>query len=64
MVCQPYASVRLNGRDVGYTPVNLNKVREGEHRLVLHREGYETIEESVSVRPGQVNLFRYLLVRR
>ena len=64
VVCRPYASVRLNGRDLGYTPVNLNKVREGEHRLVLHREGYETIEESVSVRPGQINLFRYSLVRR
>jgi serine/threonine protein kinase len=64
VVCQPYASVRLNGRDVGYTPVNLDKVREGEHRLVLHREGYETIEESVTVRPGQINRFQYSLVRR
>ena len=64
VVCQPYASVRLNGRDVGFTPVNLDKVREGEHRLVLHREGYETIEDSVTVRPGQINLFQYALVRR
>jgi hypothetical protein len=64
VVCQPYASVRLDGKDVGYTPINLEKVQEGDHQIVLYREGYETIEETVTVHPDQINLFPYTLVRR
>lgn len=64
VVCQPFASVRVDGREVGYTPINIKRVREGEHRLVLYREGFQTIDETVAVRPGLINLFQYTLVQR
>jgi hypothetical protein len=42
----------------------LEEVQEGDHQIVLYREGYETIEDTVTVHPDQINLFPYTLVRR
>jgi hypothetical protein len=64
VVCQPYAQVRVDGREVGFTPVNLRKVREGEHQIVLYRGGYRTIEKTVRIQPDQINLFKFSLVHR
>ncbi len=63
VTAQPYARVALDGKDLGFTPVNLSKVREGEHRLVLHRDGYESIATTVVVKLGDVNLFRFEMKR-
>jgi hypothetical protein len=63
VTAQPYARVELDGKDVGFTPLNLSKVREGEHRLVLHREGFESIATTVVVKPGDVNLHQFEMKR-
>ncbi len=42
------ATVRLDGRDIGRTPLVLD-VRPGEHRLEVSREGYLTATGSVAV---------------
>jgi hypothetical protein len=63
VTAQPYARVELDGKDLGFTPLNLSKVREGEHRLVLHREGFESIVTTVVVKPGDVNLYQFEMER-
>jgi hypothetical protein len=63
VVAQPYARVELDGKDLGFTPTNRPKVREGEHRLVLQREGFESIETTVLVKPGEVNLYQFEMKR-
>ena len=63
VTAQPYARVVLDGKDLGFTPLNLSKVREGEHRLILHREGFKSIETTVVVKPGEVNLHQFELKR-
>jgi serine/threonine-protein kinase len=63
VVAQPYARVELDGKDLGFTPVNLPKVREGEHRLRLHREGFDSIETTIVVKPGEVNVHRFEMKR-
>ncbi len=64
VVCRPEARVRLDGEDIGSTPLDIKRVREGEHRLVLYRDGYRTIEDNITIRVGQENLFRYALIPR
>jgi hypothetical protein len=64
IVCQPIASVSLDGRVVGDTPLTLKRIREGVHRLVLSREGYRTLEQTIDIRLGQVNAFQFTLARR
>jgi hypothetical protein len=60
----PYAQVHMDGKDLGFTPVNINKVPEGSHELTLTREGFDTIRETITVKPGEVNIFRYTLVTK
>jgi hypothetical protein len=62
ILATPYAQVHMDGKDMGFTPVNMNKVPEGTHELTLTREGFETIRETITVKPGEVNRFQYALV--
>jgi serine/threonine-protein kinase len=64
VTCRPEARVRLDGEDIGSTPLDIKRVREGEHRLVLYRDGYRTIEDNITIRVGRENLFRYALIPR
>jgi hypothetical protein len=64
IVAVPYAQVHLDGKDMGFTPVNLDKVPEGTHELTLTREGFETIRETITVKPGEVNRLQYTLAER
>jgi serine/threonine protein kinase len=64
VVCRPEARVRLDGEDIGSTPLDIKRIREGEHRLVLYRDGYRTIEDNITIRLGRPNLFRYALIPR
>jgi serine/threonine protein kinase len=59
----PYAQVHLDGKDMGFTPVNADKIPEGEHELILTREGFQTIQTKITVKPGEVNRFNYELNR-
>lgn len=61
VVSRPYARVILDDEDLGFTPLNLEKVGAGPHRLILRRDGFRTVEEWVTVRPGQNNRFQFLL---
>jgi hypothetical protein len=61
VIAQPYARVLLDGRDLGFTPVRLEKVSEGEHQLVLEREGFQRIEQTITVKPFEVNRFQFEL---
>lgn len=63
VVAQPYARVELDGKDIGFTPVNLPKVREGGHQLRLHREGFDSIDTTIVVKSGEVNLHRFEMKR-
>jgi len=47
------AEVWLNGRSYGSTPAEIASVREGEHTIKLSKEGYETVEQDVSVVVGE-----------
>jgi serine/threonine protein kinase len=64
IVAVPYAQVHLDGKDLGFTPVNLDKVPEGAYELTLTREGFQTIRESITVRPAEINRFQYTLVEQ
>jgi hypothetical protein len=64
IVAVPYAQVHLDGKDLGFTPVNMDKVPEGTHELTLTREGFQTIQETIIVKPGEVNRFQYTLVEK
>jgi hypothetical protein len=63
IVAVPYAQVHLDGKDMGFTPVNVEKFPEGDHELTLTREGYETIQVTINVKPAEVNRFNYDLVK-
>jgi serine/threonine protein kinase len=64
ILCQPMASVRLNGRELGETPIHIKRLREGTHRIVVYREGYRTVDKTIQIRVGQVNRFQFTLAQR
>jgi hypothetical protein len=64
ILCEPEAKARLNGRELGETPIRAAKVREGSHRLVLYLDGYKTIEQTIEIEIGRINTFQFTLARR
>ncbi len=56
VVCLPPARVRLDGKEEGYTPYTVDKIGEGEHELVLEREGYKTERMTITIRPREQNI--------
>jgi serine/threonine-protein kinase len=64
ILCQPKAKVRLDGRELGETPIRAERIREGRHRLVLYRDGYKTIEQTIEIELGRINPFQFTLARR
>lgn len=62
IVAQPYARVFLDGKDLGFTPIHVDKVSEGSHLVRLEREGFRPIEQSITVEPGRINRFQFNLV--
>jgi hypothetical protein len=47
------ARVRLDGRDVGRTPLTLRDVREGAHMVSISHEGYLAEERRVAITPDR-----------
>ncbi len=45
----PPALVVVDGQPVGYSPLYKHRLREGEHRIELRREGYQTLVRSIHV---------------
>jgi serine/threonine protein kinase len=58
------ATVRLDGRAVGTTPVTLQAVPAGAHAVRLELSGYEVWSSSVQVTAGKVNRVTASLERR
>ena len=51
----PWAEVVLDGKPVGQTPLRLDEVSVGEHRLQLRwEEGYRTVERTVQIQAGEM----------
>jgi len=51
---QPVATVRVDGRLVGTTPITRLKLSIGEsHRVRLEQDGYVPLDTVVTLRPGE-----------
>ena len=50
----PGADVYLNGEHIGRTPIENYKVRAGEYRITLEKDGYLKYETAVPIGPGDV----------
>jgi len=49
------ATVLVDGRQVGTTPMSLGDVRAGNHAVRLERDGYQTWTSAVTVAGGEQN---------
>ncbi len=47
------ARVRMDGRIVGRTPLQLGKMPAGEHHLTVEKDGFKTGEQAVKIESGQ-----------
>lgn len=50
------ASVRVEGEEVGQTPVDRHKLRVGTYRVFVTHKGYQTWEKRISIVSGQVTV--------
>jgi hypothetical protein len=57
------ARARVDGRDVGVTPVTLTTVRAGLHKIELQLPGYRRWAETLTVKAGQRRLVAVSLTR-
>jgi tetratricopeptide (TPR) repeat protein len=48
--CTPWAYISIDGKDRGTTPFTLKKISEGEHKVVLSREGFKPLEKLVEIK--------------
>ncbi len=56
------AAVFLDGIRKGITPITLENIKKGAHKIRLELTGYETLEENVYVPEGQITQVMYSLV--
>lgn len=47
--------VRLDGEDVGRTPLTLRNLTSGKHKILLLKDGYEDHSQEIEVSPGAPN---------
>jgi serine/threonine-protein kinase len=53
VVARPWGRVRVDGRDVGKTPLETIPLRPGVHAVVIEHPSYEPIEREVTIRAGR-----------
>lgn len=58
------ARVVLDGTPVGTTPLTLDAVLAGAHRVTLYRSGYDTLTVDVEVRPGEQHVVERALTQQ
>ncbi len=63
VVAQPNATITLDGRVLGKSPLPAQRVRAGEHRLRVGKEGYFDYETAVIVPEKQSHVRKVLLTR-
>ncbi len=47
-----WATVLLDGREIGQSPIRVPQVTPGEHRIEIRRKGYRSESRKVIVEPG------------
>lgn len=53
----PGAMVRIDGRDIGFTPVAVDFTHYGTREITLIKDGYETLTTLQTVRPPWYQVF-------
>lgn len=53
----PGAMVRLDGKDIGFTPVAVDFTHYGTREITLIKDGYETLTTLQTVRPPWYQVF-------
>jgi len=46
----PWANISVDGKNYGTTPLTIKKIAEGEHTIVLTREGFKTLTKAVNIK--------------
>jgi len=57
----PRANVTIDGKDFGKTPLFIPQLLIGSHKVVISLSGYQSKEETISIREGQQSDFSYTL---
>jgi len=55
------ARIEMDGTIVGFTPLYLNDVIEGQHFIKLSKEGYKTLTKKITIAPSGPNVFNETL---
>jgi serine/threonine protein kinase len=58
-----FATVYVDGREIGDTPIFKLELPIGRHVVVIQREGYRTITDTVEVNPGSTTNLKKPLIR-
>ncbi|MGQ9618941.1 MAG: protein kinase domain-containing protein [Candidatus Aminicenantia bacterium] len=59
----PWGNVKIDGRDFGPSPVE-TKLSEGEHNIVVEREGYVTVKKTVRIFSGKTEILNINLTKK
>lgn len=59
----PWGIVKIDGKDYGEVPVE-TRLSEGEHIVVIEREGYKTIKQIVKIVPGEIKTLNLKLEKK
>ncbi len=55
------AELLLDGTSMGYTPVRIDELIVGEHRLIIKKQGYQTINTTIQITEGETFNKEYFL---
>jgi hypothetical protein len=55
------ASVTIDGKDAGETPLKLENIAAGEHAIVIDKEGYALFSQSVKIDVGEMKELNIIL---
>jgi serine/threonine-protein kinase len=60
---RPYATLYLDGRQLGHTPVAPVEVEAGTHTIrLINQEAGKDVVRTVDIQPGQSFIFKYNLL--
>ncbi len=59
----PYGNVKIDGKDYGEVPVEA-RLSEGEHVVIVEREGYKTIKQVVKIVSGRAETLSFKLEKK
>ncbi|MCD6080752.1 MAG: PEGA domain-containing protein, partial [Candidatus Omnitrophica bacterium] len=56
-----YATIYINGEEIGTSPLDHLELKPGEYTITIEKEGYETTEEKVNLKPGKAKTVTVVL---